>query len=101
MLAGERARRAHTRKDADAARPRVIDVDAFAGPRSSRTCLSPGTVAGAPAVDAGTPDHRRRGDRRPGRLLPGARGRVRRRDARGGRPLRVFLRLDTFGAGAA
>jgi len=54
MLAAERARRAHTRKDADAAQPRVIDIDAFAGPRSSRTSLSPGTVAGAPAVGAGT-----------------------------------------------
>ena len=25
----------------------MIDIDAFAGPRSSRTSLSPGTVAGA------------------------------------------------------
>jgi hypothetical protein len=35
----------------------------------------------------GDPDHRRRGDRRPRRLVPGAPGRVHRRDARGGRPL--------------
>jgi hypothetical protein len=31
-----------------------IDIDAFAGPRSSRTSRSPGAVAGAPAVGAGT-----------------------------------------------
>jgi hypothetical protein len=74
-------------------------ADQIAGPRSSRNCLSPGTVAGAPAVGVGDPDHRRRGD--PRRVVPGAPGRVRRRDARGGRPLPGVPGLDTFLAGAA
>jgi hypothetical protein len=100
MLAVERACRAHTRRDADA-QPRVIDIDAFAGPRSSRTSRSPGTMAGAPAVGAGTGVT--------GAALAGVRAAsfpVRLDEctgatlAAGGR-CQVLMRLDTFLAGAA
>jgi hypothetical protein len=49
----------------------------------------------------GGPGSRRRGDRPPCRLVPGAPGRVHRRDARSGRPLPGFPALDTFLTDAA